>query len=273
MISFGDLLVFTGTDIINAILLLCGLVMLPVNVYLIYYLARGKIIRLNGKVACCPFWVAVLWILILCAAGVVMCIRRMCNKKVMVNEVTLSMNNYRDSFVHKRFIDNIQWALKCCGLNSYKDWFTIEWYDKSRDYDWATSQGIRSKKAPKFIDSVPYSCCKSGSCISNYLTELGTSSIHTGGCGNYLHRIILFTMAFYIFLFLAVIALELLVLSCVSNNSSMEECNPSTSAKYDVRHLMDIKENFSSSSESCAAADESDDEGSKNALYSNYLKR
>ncbi|KAJ2950568.1 hypothetical protein O0L34_g8814 [Tuta absoluta] len=235
--------------------------MIPVNTHLIYCLTRGKPIRMNGRVLCCPLWVAILWILILCVIGVVVVIRRMLNKNVMVNAVTNSMINYRDSYAHKRFIDNIQWALMCCGLHSYKDWFTIDWYDKSRDYDWSSSNDLRSNKSPKFIDSVPYSCCKSGSCISNYLTELGTSSINTRGCGCYLHRLLLFMMVFYGFLFLTIIILEGIALICVSDNEKIGECKKSGNGNYDVRHLMEVKENFSSSSESYGAADESDEEG------------
>lgn len=38
----GDMLMMTGTDIINAFVLLSGIIMLPTNVYIVYCIAKGK---------------------------------------------------------------------------------------------------------------------------------------------------------------------------------------------------------------------------------------
>lgn len=53
-----------------------------------------------------------------------------------------------------------------------------------------------------------HSCCKSGSCISNYLSELGTYSINTTGCGPLMYRIVMTSMYAHFVMFLVVVIFE-----------------------------------------------------------------
>ena len=53
-----------------------------------------------------------------------------------------------------------------------------------------------------------FSCCKSGSCVTNYLKELDTYSINTNGCGDVINRIIKISMYTHSAFFLVVILLE-----------------------------------------------------------------
>lgn len=43
------------------------------------------------------------------------------------NEYLLIMKKYHSEQSAKSMVDNIQWALQCCGSNNYKDWFTFDW--------------------------------------------------------------------------------------------------------------------------------------------------
>lgn len=131
---------------------------------------------------CCPLWFCIIWIIVINAVGIVLCIKviHSCEENT-VNSIGHGMKYYRSIPKYKNFIDNVQWSLHCCGvsyqrrnvheimlslilfyllwclqLNSYKDWFKHEWYDKIRDYEWdpfSNKQTVRSLK--EATDSVP----------------------------------------------------------------------------------------------------------------------
>ncbi|KAG6446430.1 peripherin-2 isoform X2 [Manduca sexta] len=248
----GDMLIITGTDLVNAFVLLSGIIMLPTNVHMLYSIASGKKLDHKAKVVCCPIWLCIVWIIIINFVGVILCIQRirLCQETVMRN-LSMGMRNYRNMPKYKHFIDNLQWVLGCCGLNSYKDWFDHDWCDKMRDYEWDPSINKRvaqNKKQPTATDSVPLSCCKSGSCISNYLLELGSYSINTNGCGDLVYQIITISMNVHLVMFLTIIIVELIILKCIVKKNK-SPCK-SKRNKLNVRHIMPIKNNFNASSES-----------------------
>ncbi|KAM3962356.1 uncharacterized protein ACR2FA_003595 [Aphomia sociella] len=238
----GDILWITNTDLVTAFLLLSGIIMLPTNVHMLYSIANGKKIDHKAKVVCCPLWLCIVWIIIVDVAAAILCIHRIyfCQESTS-KYMAASLKNYRSVPKYKRFMDNLQWSLKCCGFHSFKDWFDHDWYDQMKDYEWDPSINIRNRKG-LVTDSVPLSCCKSGSCISNYLMELGTYSINTDGCGDHIHQIIMISMVVYLVMFLLTIIIE---------------CNKNT----EVRHIMSAKDKFDVSSGSCLLdSEQTDDE-------------
>ncbi|CAK1604285.1 unnamed protein product [Parnassius mnemosyne] len=244
----GDILLLTGTDLVNAFLLLSGIIMLPTNVHILYSIAKGIRIDPKSKVMCCPLWSCILWIIIINIIGIILCVRRIHScQETTFNFISHSMKYYRSIPKYKHFIDNLQWSLHCCGLNSYKDWFTHDWYDKIRDYEWdpiANKQTVRSIREAS--DSVPLSCCKSGSCISSYLTELGTHSINTSGCGELMYRIIMISMYAHLLLFFLVIIIEGLILQFIIRKQDYSCEN----TKKNLKHIMSVNNNFEASSSS-----------------------
>ncbi|KAJ8731993.1 hypothetical protein PYW08_014723 [Mythimna loreyi] len=248
----GNILVLTGTDIINAVVLLSGIIMLPTNVYILCAVARGKKICHNTKVVCCPMWLCIMWIIIVNGLGVGCCIHKIYTcKNATVEKMNKTMKHYRSVPKYKHFIDDVQWSLKCCGIYSYQDWFDRDWYDKIRDYEWdpnASRRGGHKRSEIEVTDSVPLSCCKSGSCISNYLLELGTHSINTKGCGNLLTHIILGSMIGHLVIFLAVIIVEIIILKLITQSTRSQ--NARKLQNMNVRHIMSVNDHFASSSNS-----------------------
>ncbi|XP_013177675.1 PREDICTED: tetraspanin-6-like isoform X1 [Papilio xuthus] len=245
----GNILVQTGTDLVNAFVLLSGIITLPTNVHILYSIAYGIRVELKSKVMCCPLWFCIIWIIVINAVGIVLCIKviHSCEENT-VNSIGHGMKYYRSIPKYKNFIDNVQWSLHCCGLNSYKDWFKHEWYDKIRDYEWdpfTNRQTVRSLK--EATDSVPLSCCKSGSCISNFLTELGTYSINTAGCGHKMYHIIRCSMYAHLFLFTLVILIEILMLKFIARRDDSDSCKK---LKNNVQRIMSVNNNFEASSSS-----------------------
>ncbi|CAK1553713.1 unnamed protein product [Leptosia nina] len=178
------------------------------------------------------------------------------------------MKNYRTYPKYKRFIDYLQLSLQCCGLKSYKDWFKHDWHDKARDYDLEPlDTNAALKRDGNDVDSVPLSCCKSGSCVSSFLDELGTNSINTSGCGSLMYHVIIVTMNIHLVLFVAVILLEILILRCVVIHST-----DNGSHKMLIDHIMPVNENFDMSSESCHVEAEDSDDGIKNNEKSNAIR-
>lgn len=43
------------------------------------------------------------------------------------NNFLTIMKKYHYEQNAKSMVDNIQWALQCCGSNNYKDWFEFDW--------------------------------------------------------------------------------------------------------------------------------------------------
>ncbi|XP_045513104.1 peripherin-2-like [Pieris brassicae] len=240
----NDLLFLTGMDLVNAVVLLSGLIMLPTNIFILNHIAKGKKLDLRLRVFCCPLWQCILWIIIISFIGVVLCIHRLYICQDLVTRFFAnSMKKYRSHPKYKRFIDFLQVYLQCCGLHSYTDWFKHDWHDKVRDYDLELSQDNMSLKK-ETSDSVPLSCCKSGSCVSNFLEELGTNSINENGCGSTMYRLIIVSMNMHLLIFVAVILLEILILRYVAIYSS----NGAQTKLID--NIMPVNEQFDVSSDS-----------------------
>ncbi|KAI5632117.1 tetraspanin family domain-containing protein [Phthorimaea operculella] len=265
----SEILSSTGTNLINDVVFISGILMCPTNLYMMLGIARNRKISHKGKLGVFPLWMCILLIVIINIIGSILCIRRMLmgGKQVQMR-IAQSMASYRTCRNHQRFIDNLQWSLKCCGLNSYKDWFTRDWYDKSRDYEWDPSPIKRFNRNLAQTDSVPLSCCKSGSCISNYLTELGTNSINTEGCSPHVNRLIKIYVIVHLIIFVTVIIIELLTLNYITKKRSNDSFRPPpldpNENKFNVKHLMGVKDNFrpSSGSNFVGQSEESDDESS-----------
>ncbi|XP_053602189.1 peripherin-2-like isoform X2 [Plodia interpunctella] len=263
--GLGDMLILTGLDLVNSFVLLSGMIMVPMNIQLLYYIAHGKRVSRDSNVMCCPLWLCVIWIILIDVAAVILCIKRLVWCRINTQSfIQDSMKYYRSFPKYKRFMDNIQWTLKCCGLGSFRDWFSYDWYDKIRDYEWdPSSSSHRQTKETSLLatDSVPLSCCKSGSCISNYLMELGTNSINIRGCGDNLHRVVSILLMTHIILFVLVIIDEILILRFIMQQD--RPCtNPNIKRKFstDVRQIMTAKNNFEASSRSTQINPDDSDE-------------
>ncbi|KAI8428979.1 hypothetical protein MSG28_007572 [Choristoneura fumiferana] len=213
----------------------------------------------KSKVICCPLWLCMICIIIINILGAVLCALRIrtCWSKI-TGILARSLLQYRSAPKYKHFMDSVQWNLRCCGLNSYKDWFSRDWYDKIRDYEWDPNDenfnklNQHSKQEAHVTDSVPLSCCKSGSCIANYLTEMGTSFINVRGCGTHVHRIVLVTLAGHLFVFVSVILVETILLILIKKQSKgkarLEKTRISRGGEYNVKHIMTVRDNFDVSS-------------------------
>ncbi|KAL0892116.1 hypothetical protein ABMA27_015317 [Loxostege sticticalis] len=261
----GDILLMTGTDLVNAFVLLSGIIMLPTNISILCFVANSKKVDYKAKVVCCPLWLSIVWIIIINVAAVILCIVKIIScQELTTRYLTDSMQHYRSVPKYKHFMDDLQWSLKCCGLYSYKDWFLHDWYDKIRDYEWDPSldkDNSLNKRSPSVTDSVPLSCCKSGSCISNYLTELGTHSINTTGCGPLLHRIVMISMSAHLVMFLLIVVIEIIILKLIMTKERQPENEKKGKHRNsDVRHIMSVKGNFDASSGSCQLNPEDSDE-------------
>ncbi|XP_052753275.1 peripherin-2-like isoform X1 [Galleria mellonella] len=238
-----------------------GCMFFVVNIIFFNNMVAADVFFHKAKVVCCPLWLSVFWIVIIAIAAIIICIDRIYScQEATSKHLNISMKNYRSFLNYKKFMDNLQWSLKCCGINSYKDWFSYDWYDQMRDYEWDPSLYKRNKKEPLVTDSVPLSCCKSGSCISNYLLELGTNSINTKGCGKRLRRVIMLSMSAYLIIFILIIIVELLIVRFLIKQNNY--CgNQRSGKKTEVRHIMSVNDKFHVSSASCQLdPEESDDE-------------
>ncbi|XP_028040708.1 RDS/peripherin-like protein xRDS35 [Bombyx mandarina] len=247
----SDILTKTGMDLMNAFVLLSGLVMLPSNVHILCSIARGKRIDHNGKVVCCPLWLSIISIIIVNIVGLILCIHQIstCHIKTF-QAISDGMRNYRRGPRNKHFIDNLQWFLDCCGLNSYKDWFSLDWFDKVRDYEWDSTSNKRNAniKEKTVSDSVPLSCCKSGSCIPNYLIELGTHSINTKGCGEIAYNTEIVIIYINLLLFVSIVLTEILFFVLVMDKR--RTCSDKSPRNYDIMQVMPMKNNLNVTSSS-----------------------
>ena len=41
------------------------------------------------------------------------------------------MEMYNQKQVSKSMVDNVQWALQCCGAYGYMDWFKVDWCESN----------------------------------------------------------------------------------------------------------------------------------------------
>ncbi|XP_061728616.1 photoreceptor outer segment membrane glycoprotein 2-like isoform X2 [Cydia pomonella] len=198
-------------DLLLSLSLLTGIVMLPTNFYLLYMISKGRKIDPYSRVLCWDLWVCMATIIILSFIGSCLCSHKIYHCKNCIKKaISKAMDNYRYDPKLKQLMDVIQWGIKCCGLNSYTDWFNKDWYDFTRDYEWdpISDTKLRSKGVALVTDSVPLSCCKTGSCISNYLSEMGTSSIHLCGCAEQLYETVMAALVIQLIGFSSVFVVE-----------------------------------------------------------------
>ncbi|XP_047527303.1 RDS/peripherin-like protein xRDS35 [Vanessa atalanta] len=264
----GDILFFTGTDLVNAVVLLTAIIMLPPNFYQLHAIAHGNKIELHkANVFCCRLWTCIAWVIILNIVGIIVCIQRFFScQEVTSSYLTNSIRQYRTVPKHRQFIDKLQWSLGCCGLKSYKDWFSQDWHDKIRDYEWI-STNERNTNSIKSVetDSVPFSCCKSGSCVSSYLKELGNHSINTRGCCNIVHNCIIVSIIIHLVMFITVILLEILLLKHIMHKEDEVSGFKKFTNKFNIRHIMSVNDNFEVSSDSYILNEEDSEIDSSNA--------
>uniref|UniRef100_A0A1E1WQ47 Uncharacterized protein n=1 Tax=Pectinophora gossypiella TaxID=13191 RepID=A0A1E1WQ47_PECGO len=107
------------------------------------------------------------------------------------------------------------------------------------------------------------SCCKSGSCISNYLLELGTYSINTSGCSRRMNNIIRISMCVHLAVFMLVVIVEVMILRLIMKKQCNTEHSGKRKGDYNVRHIMGVKDNFHASSESYVIHPEDSDVSSR----------
>ncbi|XP_063361288.1 photoreceptor outer segment membrane glycoprotein 2-like [Cydia amplana] len=254
-------------DVLLSLSLLTGIIMLPINFYLLYMISKGEKIDPYSRVLCWDLWVCMATIIIMSFIGACLCSHKIYRCKDCIKKtICKAMDNYRQDAKLKHLMDILQWGIRCCGLDSYADWFSKDWYDYTRDYEWdpTSDTKLRSNGVALATDSVPLSCCKTGSCISNYLTEMGTSSIHLSGCAEQLYVTIMTALVIQLTIFSSVFAVEVLVFILAVSNEK-KTCNPTKQSKtrvYDVKNLLNVNPNFDWSGSLESASDDSDAEGS-----------
>ncbi|RWS13546.1 sperm protein-like protein [Dinothrombium tinctorium] len=117
--------------------------------------------------------------------------------------ITKAMEEYRYDEEFKSELDRLQLQYKCCGENSYKDWFEVAWIDHENQLpkilESAGAKHKYVKDGKYFGHDVPFSCCKIGgdSDCAFYDVE-NALSIHKGskksltinalGCTKRLHE-------------------------------------------------------------------------------------
>ncbi|XP_047986125.1 peripherin-2-like isoform X2 [Leguminivora glycinivorella] len=254
-------------DLLLSLSLLTGIVMLPTNFFLLHKISKGEKINPYSRVFCWDLWVCMATIIILSFIGACLCTHKLCHCKTTIKKtICKAMNEYKHQPKLRHLMDVIQWGMKCCGLESYTDWFSKDWYDFTRDYEWdpTSDTKLRSKGTAFVTDSVPLSCCKTGSCISNYLTEMGTTSIHLSGCAKRFYELVMGALALQLIMFSTVCVVELIVFTLTLTKCECEEGNKySKKGKtrvYDVKHLLTANPNFDWSGSLESASDDSDDE-------------
>lgn len=114
-------------------------------------------------------------ILIIFAAEVAAFVLAIIYQGRIKSDVERSMNDvfqkYDGSNAESRAVDYLQQQVQCCGVNSYIDWNTTQWYNSTGNH------------------SVPESCCKLG--FTNCTGSMDqTENIYTLGCESKLARIL-----------------------------------------------------------------------------------
>lgn len=60
-------------------------------------------------------------------AGTLLSVVGILNAAHIGNEFLQVMKKYDTEQSSKSMVDNIQWALQCCGSKNYNDWFMFDW--------------------------------------------------------------------------------------------------------------------------------------------------
>ncbi|CAG9763271.1 unnamed protein product [Ceutorhynchus assimilis] len=118
--------------------------------------------------------------------------------KSMKNSLQGGMESYLSDSESKETIDKIQYNLECCGYESYKDWYRIEWMnDKIIENKARQVEELRLDNTKFTLPVVPWSCCKVNfplQCLHDPLQqriytnlwvdepETVTNSLNTEGC-------------------------------------------------------------------------------------------
>lgn len=81
--------------------------------------------------------------------------------KSMKHSLHYGIQNYLCDASWKKTIDKLQYELECCGIDSYEDWYEIEWlnkyqYDKTSD----VISKLKSRSDKNYLQILPWSCCK-----------------------------------------------------------------------------------------------------------------
>ncbi|KAL1494576.1 hypothetical protein ABEB36_010152 [Hypothenemus hampei] len=118
--------------------------------------------------------------------------------KSMKNSIQGGMKTYLSDLESKELVDKIQYQLECCGFNSYKDWYNIEWLNSNIvNIKSPSVNELRSDSQNIYLPIVPWSCCKIDfplQCLHDPLQQTAftnvwvdepntvTDSLNTRGC-------------------------------------------------------------------------------------------
>ncbi|XP_050310113.1 photoreceptor outer segment membrane glycoprotein 2 [Anthonomus grandis grandis] len=81
--------------------------------------------------------------------------------KSMKNSIQAGMKNYLTDTEAKELIDKIQYEMQCCGYDTYKDWYDVEWLnDKVINVSSSRIEELRYDKRRLMLPVLPWSCCK-----------------------------------------------------------------------------------------------------------------
>ncbi|XP_022900284.1 uncharacterized protein [Onthophagus taurus] len=134
---------------------------------------------------------------------------------------------YNEKNCAKSLVDNIQWALQCCGAQSYKDWNLVPWKKIS---DTRISRHFafpHPRESPSLVNAVPFSCCARkvlDVCLHYNLLEYGVKTISIEGCAPKVQKTSNFILAIEFGMFSLCIIIESVVLLCLlKDRDPMEE--------------------------------------------------
>uniref|UniRef100_A0AAR5PPU1 Tetraspanin n=2 Tax=Dendroctonus ponderosae TaxID=77166 RepID=A0AAR5PPU1_DENPD len=101
--------------------------------------------------------------------------------KSMKNSIQGGMKTYLSDFESKETIDRIQYELECCGFESYKDWYEVEWIDGTIiNAKSPLVEELRFDQSKLTMPIVPWSCCKVDfplQCLHDPLQQVGFTNI------------------------------------------------------------------------------------------------
>jgi len=142
-------------------------------------IAVGGVIILVGSFGCCCtlkgygrllyLYAMILILVFMVELSVAICafVYRQKVESGFDNGLDEAMDRYRTDSDLKTAVDGLQTRLQCCGRNSYKDWFDIDWSE------------------PRERRSVPPSCCKKPNCANTDLPDSSSNDtlpVYADGC-------------------------------------------------------------------------------------------
>ncbi|XP_025160881.1 uncharacterized protein LOC105183735 [Harpegnathos saltator] len=113
-------------------------------------------------------------------------------RETLVDVFNASMRLYVSTASYKYAIDEIQFALQCCGHTSYVDWFRLDWQktnyaseEETTGQDGISDEDYRDR-------GVPFSCCNPHAMGPCKHTELADDeTINVNGCAEVISSILL----------------------------------------------------------------------------------